>query len=248
MYRLEDYVVIVTGGARGIGKAISLMAASEGAQVVVNYFKSEIDAQCVVTEIRENKGKAIAIQGDVTKDDEVEKMVDHVYEKFGKIDVLVNNAGVIRDMLLVQMEWDDWHKVINVNLGGMFLCTKAVVKYMIFQKSGKIINVSSVAAEKGGKGHCNYASSKGGVNAFTRSMAVELAPKGIRVNAVAPGMILTDISKAVRRRANEKILSMIPAGRYGTPEEVAKVVTFLASDDASYITGEIINVTGGMSA
>lgn len=246
MSRLKDRVAIVTGGARGIGRAISVAMAEEGAQVIVNFFKSEEEAGDLIEQIRDNDGRALAIKADVTQADEVEAMVDSVYQQFGRVDVLVNNAGIIRDMLLLEMEEKDWDSVVNVSLGGAFRCTKAVVKYMMLQKSGKIINISSIAAERGGRGHSNYASAKGGLNAFVKSMAVELAPKGISVNAVAPGVIVTDMSRDLRRRAQDQVLARIPMGRFGTPKEVAKVVVFLASEDASYITGEVIHVTGGM--
>jgi 3-oxoacyl-[acyl-carrier protein] reductase len=246
MAKLKDKVAIVTGGAGGIGRTICVAMAQEGAQVIVNFCKNGKGAEDLVNKIQNNGNVALAMKADLTRIDEVEAMVDSVYQRFERIDILVNNAGIIRDMLLLEMEEEDWLSVINVNLGGVYRCTKAVVKYMILHKSGRIINVSSIAAEKGGRGNCNYASAKGGINAFNKSMAVELAPKGISVNAVAPGVIVTDMSKDVRRRAKDKILSLIPMGRFGKPEEVANVVVFLASDSASYITGEVIHVTGGM--
>jgi len=242
---LRNKVVIVTGASRGIGKAISLALSEKGSKVVVNYSKSEAEANTVVEQIVSNGGFAVSYRADVTNTEQVEQMVDEMFEKFGKIDILVNNAGVIRDQLLLSMKEEDWSLVIDVNLGGVFHCTKAVAKYMTLQKSGKIINVSSIAGKRGGRGHCNYATSKGAINAFTKSMAIELAPKGISVNAVSPGIILTEMSEAVRKRAGDTLLPRIPMGRYGTIEEVSKVVVFLASEYASYITGEIINVTGG---
>jgi 3-oxoacyl-[acyl-carrier protein] reductase len=246
MTRLKDKVAIVTGGAGGIGKAICVAMAREGAHVIVNFCKNGKGAEDLVKKIQNNGNVALAMRADLTRIDEVDAMVDSVYQRFERIDILVNNAGIIRDMLLLEMEEEDWSSVIDVNLGGVYRCTKTVVKYMMLHKSGRIINVSSIAAERGCRGHCNYASAKGGINAFNKSMAVELAPKGISVNAVAPGIIVTDMSKDVRRRAKDKILSLIPMGRFGKPEEVASVVVFLASDGASYITGEVIHVTGGM--
>ncbi len=243
--KLKEKVALVTGASRGLGKAIALYLAEEGAQVVVNYSKSVAKADEVVDAIRSSGGTALAMQADVSCWQEVEKMVDTIYEKCGRIDILVNNAGVTRDELLMALEEEDWNTVIATNLGGLFHCTKAVAKYMVVQKSGRIINISSVAGEKGGRGQSNYAASKGGVNAFTRSIAMELAPKNITVNAVAPGVVETEMSSTVIRRAKDYILNAVALKRFGQPVEIAKVVAFLASDDSSYITGEIIRVDGG---
>ena len=243
--KLKDNVALVTGASRGLGKAIALQLASDGAQVVVNYATSSDKAAEVVSTIQAGGGKALAMQADVSKLEEVEKMVDTIYEQFGRIDILVNNAGVTRDELLVSMEREDWDTVISTNLGGLFNCTKAVAKYMMMQKNGRIINMSSVAGERGGRGQSNYAASKGAVNAFTRSVAMELARKKITVNAVAPGVVATEMSSEVIRRAQDIILDSVALKRLGQPGEIAKVVAFLASDDASYITGEIIRVDGG---
>ena len=243
--KLKDKVALVTGASRGLGKAIALQLASDGAQVVVNYATSSDKAEEVVSTIQSGGGKALAMQADVSNLEEVEKMVDTIYEQFGQIDILVNNAGVTRDELLISMEREDWDKVISTNLGGLFNCTKAVAKYMMVQKSGRIINMSSVAGERGGRGQSNYAASKGAVNAFTRSVAMELARKKITVNAVAPGVVATEMSSEVIRRAQDIILDSVALKRLGQPEEIAKVVAFLASDDSSYITGEIIRVDGG---
>lgn len=245
MGRLKDKVAIVTGGATGIGKTICLTLAEEGAKVVINHFNTPKEAIEVNDEINSKGGISILSSADVTKGKEVEKMVEEVDNKFGRIDILVNNAGIIKDSLLLSMEEKDWDSVINVNLGGVFHCTKTVVKYMILQKEGVIINISSVAAEVGGKGYCNYVTSKGGINSFTKAMATELANKGIRVNAVSPGIIVSKISEHLRKSKGDKLLDLIPMKRFGTQREVAKVVAFLVSDDASYITGEIIHVTGG---
>ncbi len=243
--KLKDKVALVTGASRGLGKAIAVQLASDGAQVVVNYATSSDKAAEVVSTIQSGGGKALAMQADVSNLEEVEKMVDTIYEQFGHIDILVNNAGVTRDELLISMEREDWDKVISTNLGGLFNCTKAVAKYMMVQKSGRIINMSSVAGERGGRGQSNYAASKGAVNAFTRSVAMELARKKITVNAVAPGVVATEMSSEVIRRAQDIILDSVALKRLGQPEEIAKVVAFLASDDSSYITGEIIRVDGG---
>jgi 3-oxoacyl-[acyl-carrier protein] reductase len=199
----------------------------------------------VVAAIKAEGGKALAMKADVSHLEEVEKMVDAIYEQFGRIDILVNNAGVTRDELLISMEREDWDRVIATNLGGLFNCSKAVAKYMMMQKSGRIINMSSVAGERGGRGQSNYAASKGAVNAFTRSVAMELARKKVTVNAVAPGVVETEMSSEVIRRAQDIILNSVALKRLGQPEEIAKVVAFLASDDSSYITGEVIRVDGG---
>jgi 3-oxoacyl-[acyl-carrier protein] reductase len=243
--KLKDKVALVTGASRGLGKAIALQLAAEGARVTVNYMKSADQAEEVVKEVISRGGSAAAVQADITSLAEVEKMVDSLYEQFGRIDILVNNAGVTKDELLISMTPEDWDSVIKTNLGGLFNCTKAVAKYMMVQKSGRIINISSVAGERGGRGQSNYAASKGGINAFTRSVAMELAPKKITVNAVAPGVVETEMSSTVIRRAKDIILDAVALKRLGQPEEIAKVVAFLASDDSSYITGEVIRVDGG---
>lgn len=243
--KLKEKIALVTGGSRGLGKAIAMQLARDGAQVVVNYVTSSDKAEEVVQAITAGGGKALAMKADVSDLEAVEKMVDTIYEQFGRIDILVNNAGITRDELLISMERDDWDKVIATNLGGLFNCSKAVAKYMMVQKSGRIINMSSVAGERGGRGQSNYAASKGAVNAFTRSVAMELAPKKITVNAVAPGVVETEMSSTVIRRAKDIILNSVALKRLGQPEEIARVVAFLASDDASYITGEIIHVDGG---
>ena len=243
--KLKEKVALVTGASRGLGKTIALQLAADGAQVIVNYLASADKAEEVVAAIQSEGGKALAMKADVSNLEEVEKMVDTVYEQFGRIDILVNNAGVTRDELLISMEREDWDKVIATNLGGLFNCTKSVAKYMMMQKSGRIINMSSVAGERGGRGQSNYAASKGAVNAFTRSVAMELARKKVTVNAVAPGVVETEMSSEVIRRAQDIILNSVALKRLGQPEEIAKVVAFLASDDSSYITGEVIRVDGG---
>jgi 3-oxoacyl-[acyl-carrier protein] reductase len=243
--KLKEKIALVTGGSRGLGKAIALQLAADGAQVVVNYATSTDKAEEVVGAITSGGGKALSMKADVSHLEEVEKMVDTIYEQFGRIDILVNNAGVTRDELLISMEREDWDRVIATNLGGLFNCTKSVAKYMMMQKSGRIINMSSVAGERGGRGQSNYAASKGAVNAFTRSVAMELARKKVTVNAVAPGVVETEMSSEVIRRAQDIILNSVALKRLGQPEEIAKVVAFLASDDSSYITGEVIRVDGG---
>jgi len=246
--RLKDKVIVVTGGTRGLGKSIVTHLAREGAIVYCNFLKSKKEAESLVREGESRGERIFSIQTDVANLEEVERMVDEIYRKWERVDVLVNNAGVTRDELLISMAKKDWDLVINTNLGGVFNCTKAVAKYMITQKSGRIINISSVAGERGGRGQSNYAASKGGINAFTRAVAMELARKGITVNAIAPGIIETDMSSQVIRRARDVIVDSIALRRMGKAEEIAHVVVFLASDESSYITGEVIRVDGGLKS
>lgn len=242
---IKDKVVVVTGASRGIGRSIALSVARAGAVTIVNYVRDSASAEDVVREIVGFGGVAKSIQADVADTDAVNRMAEAVFDEFKRIDVLINNAAIVKDGLLLTMEADDWNDVINTNLGGVYNCTRAVLRYMIMKKSGKIINMSSVAADKGGKGQANYAASKGAVNSFTRAVAMELAPKKITVNAVAPGVIETEMSETVVRRAKDQILDMIALKRLGTPDDIAKVVLFLASDASDYITGEVIHVDGG---
>jgi 3-oxoacyl-[acyl-carrier protein] reductase len=243
--KLKDKVAIVTGASGGIGKAITLHLTAAGATVVCNYCTNQQKAEAVVQAAREAGGSAVSMQGDVRSFAEMETMTASVIAQFGRIDILVNNAGITRDELLLSMSDKAWKDVIETNLYGAFNCTKAVAQQMMFQKKGRIINISSVAGDRGGRGQTNYAASKGGLNAFTRAVAIELAPKNITVNAVAPGVIETEMSQEVMRRAKETVMTHIPLRRVGTCDEVASTVVFLASDDATYITGQIIRVDGG---
>lgn len=241
---LHNQVALVTGASRGIGRAIALELAAAGAKVAVNYASSSGAAAAVVAEIEALGGEAIALQGDVSQEAEVDALVKAVMEKFGRIDVLVNNAGITRDTLLLRMKPEDWNAVINLNLSGVFLCTRAVSKIMLKQKSGRIINISSIVGEMGNPGQSNYAAAKAGVIGFTKSVAKELASRSITVNAVAPGFIETDMTHGLDA---EGLLKFIPLGRLGQAVEVAGVVRFLAADAAAgYITGQVINVDGGM--
>lgn len=243
--RLRDRVAVVTGASRGIGRAIALALAAEGANVAINYASSSGAADEVVAEITAAGGGAIALQADVSKVDQVEALFNAVTEKWGRIDVLVNNAGITRDTLLLRMKPEDWQAVIDLNLTGVFLCTRGVSKLMLKQKSGRIINIASVAGQMGNPGQANYSAAKAGVIGFTKTIAKEFASRGITVNAVAPGFISTDMTKDLK--GTEEILKFIPLGRYGEPEEVAGLVRFLAADPAAaYITGQAINVDGGM--
>jgi 3-oxoacyl-[acyl-carrier protein] reductase len=243
--KLKDKVAIVTGASGGIGKAIALHLSAAGATVVCNYCTNQQNAEAVVQTAREAGGSAVSMQGDVRSFIEMEAMTASVIAQFGRIDILVNNAGITRDELLLSMSDKDWRDVIETNLYGAFNSTKAVAQQMMFQKKGRIINISSVAGDRGGRGQTNYAASKGGLNAFTRAAAIELAPKNITVNAVAPGVIETEMSQEVVRRAKETVMNHIPLKRLGTCDEVASLVVYLASDDAAYITGQIIRVDGG---
>ena len=242
--RLRDRVAVITGASRGIGRAVALALAAEGANVVVNYASSSAAAQDVVAAITDAGGSAIALQADVSKLEQIDTLVKDTLEKFGRIDILVNNAGITRDTLLLRMKPEDWQAVIDLNLTGVFLCTKAVSKVMLKQRSGRIINIASVAGQMGNPGQANYSAAKAGVIGFTKTVAKELAVRGITVNAVAPGFIVTDMTSDLK---SEEILKYIPLGRYGEPEEVAGMVRFLAADSAAaYITGQVFNVDGGM--
>jgi len=242
---ITDKVVVVTGGSRGIGRAIVELFGAEGADVTFLYRQDAAAAAEILAAGRSAGWRTSAAQVDVRDPQACAAAVERIGERCGRIDVLVNNAGVIRDNLLGLLEDEDVQVVLDTNVGGVFNMTRAVVPHMIAQRAGKIINVSSVAGEKGGRGQTNYAASKGAINAFTRALAVELAPRRITVNSVAPGVIETEMSREVRERAGEEVKSRILLRRFGTPVEVAYAVWFLASRFADYITGEILHVDGG---
>ncbi|MEM9152649.1 MAG: 3-oxoacyl-[acyl-carrier-protein] reductase [Cyanobacteria bacterium P01_F01_bin.3] len=242
---LDGKVAIITGSSRGIGKATALALAEQGGKVVVNYARSSEAADAVVAEIEGNGGEVIALQADVSQADQVDALIKATIDKFGRIDVLVNNAGITRDTLLLRMKPADWQAVIDLNLTGVFLCTRAVSKIMLKQRSGRIINISSVAGLMGNPGQANYSAAKAGVIGFTKTIAKELAPRGVTANVVAPGFIATDMTGDLKN--TEEILKFIPLGRYGQPDEVAGLIRFLAADpSAAYITGQVMNVDGGM--
>ena len=241
---LREQVAVVTGASRGIGRAIAQEFAKLGATVVVNYASSSKAAEELVSDITAAGGNAIALQADVSKEEQVDGLVKTVLEKFNKIDILVNNAGITRDTLLLRMKPEDWQAVINLNLTGVYLCTRAVSKGMLKKRSGRIINIASVAGQMGNPGQANYSAAKAGVIGLTKTLAREFASRGITVNAVSPGFIDTDMTSEIQ---SEEILKAIPLGRYGKPEEIAGMVRFLAADNAAaYITGQTFNVDGGM--
>ena len=243
---LSGKVALVTGGARGIGGACSLALARLGATVIINYCRSKDAAERLQEEIAGAGGQARTFQADVSKPDEVEAMFAFLRREYARLDILVNNAGIIRDTLLLLMKLDDWQSVQDVNVTGTFLCTRCAVEMMLRQHGGKIITIASASAVSGGRGQTNYAASKGALVSFTRASAVELGRKGIQINAVLPGIIETDMSKAIRERAGEALLERIPVRRFGKPSEVASLVAFLASEESNYIIGQAIAIDGGL--
>jgi 3-oxoacyl-[acyl-carrier protein] reductase len=244
---LDGKLALVTGASRGIGRATALALASAGADVVVNHRRSAEAATAVHDAIEALGRNAWVVQADVASAEDVSALFERVAAIRGRLDILVNNAGLARDALLGSLELSDWNAVVGVNLGGTFLCSRAALPLMLPHGSGKIVNVASVAALRANRGQAAYAAAKGGVVAFTRACAVELARKGIQVNAVLPGMVETEMSARVRRNAGDELLAAIPARRFGTAEEVAGLVTFLASSHADYITGQAVVIDGGAS-
>jgi 3-oxoacyl-[acyl-carrier protein] reductase len=242
--RLAREVAIVTGAARGIGKSIALALVREGAIVIISDINEEIHQ--VAEEINCSGGQAVAVVGNVTKMADCETLVDTAVKQFGKIDILVNNAGITKDNLLLRMSEEDWDTVLTINLKGTFLCTKAAIKPMMKQRSGKIINIASVIGQMGNPGQANYAASKGGVIAFTKTMAKELGSRNIRVNAIAPGFIESKMTEVLSEEAKANLTRLIPLGTLGKPDYVAEAVVFLASPAACYTTGQVLNVDGGM--
>jgi 3-oxoacyl-[acyl-carrier protein] reductase len=243
---LNNKSVLVTGASRGIGRAIALCFAKNGARVAVNYSGSEARANEVVEEIKANGGTAFAIKADISSSEDVTSMMKSVINEFGSLDVLVNNAGITRDNLLMRMKEEDWDAVINTNLKGVFLTTKAVTRQMMKQRQGRIINIASIVGVSGNPGQANYVAAKAGVIGLTKTAAKELSSRGITVNAIAPGFIETDMTGKLEEGIKEDMLRNIPLARFGQPEDIAAAAAFLASDASSYITGQTIHVDGGM--
>ena len=243
---LGGKVALITGASRGIGRAIAIRLAAEGAKIAVNYAGNTAAAEEVKAAIEQSGGTAMLIQTDVSDAVAAAEMVARVHEEFGGLDILVNNAGITRDTLLLRMKDEDFDTVINTNLKGVYACTKAAAKLMTKQRSGRIVNLTSVVGEIGNVGQTNYAAAKAGVIGFTKAAAQELAPRGVTVNAIAPGFIDTDMTAVLKDNIREKIVEGIPLGALGKPEHVADAVLFLVSDAASYITGQTLNVDGGM--
>jgi len=243
---LGNQTCVVTGSSRGIGRGIATDLGGHGADVVVNYRSSEAEAQAVVEEIREQGGNAITAQADVAEQEEVLAMRDRAVDEFGSIDVLVNNAGITIDKKFEKMTRADWETVMDVNLGGVFNCTDAFYDQLKQAENGRLINISSVVGQQGNIGQANYATTKSGLFGFTRTLALELAPTGSTANCVAPGFVRTDMLDEVPQRVQEKILREIPLDRFATVEDIAGIVRFVASEESSYMTGQVLGVNGGM--
>ncbi|MEW9050438.1 MAG: 3-oxoacyl-[acyl-carrier-protein] reductase [Neobacillus sp.] len=243
---LAGKIALVTGASRGIGREIALELARQGANVAVNYSGSEAKANEVVDEIKTMGREAFAVKCDVSNAEEVAAMVKDTTSRFGRLDILVNNAGITRDNLLMRMKEEEWDDVLNINLKGVFLCTKAVTRQMMKQRIGRIINISSVVGVSGNPGQANYVAAKAGVIGLTKTTAKELATRNITVNVIAPGFITTDMTDKLTDELKTEMLKQIPLARLGEPKDIAKATAFLASDDAGYITGQTLNINGGM--
>lgn len=243
---LKNRVALVTGASRGIGRAVAIELAANGAEVIINYHGNINAAEDVLSEITRSGGRGTIIRADVSNPEEVSLMLAEVKSTFGRLDILVNNAGITRDTLLLRMKSEDWERVLDTNLTGAFNCTKEALKLILKSENGCIINISSVVGQIGNPGQCNYSAAKAGLMGFTKSLARELAGKNIRVNAIAPGFIETDMTSVLSGEIRDKLMGQIPLGKLGCPEDVANAVLFLVSPAAGYITGQTINVDGGM--
>ena len=239
-------VTLITGGSRGIGRAIALQLASQGMRIAVNYVRDADAAAEVVQRVEEAGSQAVALQGDVTKSEDVERLFAQTAEAFGPVEVLVNNAGIIRDSLLMRMSDEDWDSVVDLDLRSVFLCTRAGIRTMVRGRWGRVINIGSIVGLRGNPGQANYAAAKAGLVGFTQSVAKEVASRNITVNCVAPGYVETDIVEDLPQELKNYIMERVPVGRFGRPEEISGLVGFLASDAASYITGQAIAVDGGL--
>ncbi|MBM2825677.1 MAG: 3-oxoacyl-[acyl-carrier-protein] reductase, partial [Dehalococcoidales bacterium] len=244
---LSNKVAIVTGSGRGIGRAIALRLAEAGADIIINDVGESSAVDSVVEEIKAMNRKSMAIIADISLAADVERLVEQTIANYGRVDILVNNAGITRDQLIIRMSEEDWDKVMTVNLKSVFLCTRAVLRHMLKQRSGRIINMASIVGIIGNAGQANYASAKAGIIGFTRSIAKEVASRGITVNAIAPGFIDTKMTQQLEEKQRQELMRRIPLGYLGTPRDVAEAVAFLASDEARYITGQVLNVDGGMA-
>ncbi len=244
--QLDGKVALVTGASRGIGRSIALMLAARGADIVINYAGNTEAAEQTKAEVEALGRKALVVKVDVGDTAACEKMLEDVVAAMGKIDILVNNAGITRDTLLMRMKEADWDAVLTTNLKSVYNCTKAAIKYMMKARSGRIVNISSVVGAMGNAGQANYAAAKAGILGFTKAVAKETASRGITVNAVAPGFIATDMTAVLSDKVVDNLKAGIPMGRLGAPEDIAKAVAFLVSDDAAYITGQTLHVNGGM--
>ena len=244
--RLANKIAIVTGGSRGIGRGIALKLASEGAKVVVNYRANAAAAEEVVGLIKKQGGEASAVQADVSLMTEARRLIQTAVDAYGRLDILVNNAGTTRDMLIMLMKEDDWDLVINTNLKSVFNCCKAAARTMMKQRCGHIVNITSVSGLAGQAGQTNYSASKAGIIGFTKALAKELGARNITVNAVAPGFVYTDLTADLSQELLDMALKLTPLNRFGTPEDMANAVAFLASDEANFITGQVLSVDGGL--
>ncbi len=243
----KDKKVVITGGSKGLGKAISLHFAREGARVAVNYSSDDQSAATAEADLKDLTENVLILKADISVEKEAREMIDQVLDQWESVDILVNNAGIIRDKMLMFLNEDDWDRVLDVSLKGTYLCSRLVIKSMIAQRSGRIINMTSPSAITGRASQTNYSAAKGGVVSFSKSLSKEVARLGITVNAVCPGVISTPMTEALEQKVKDDLLSMIPVGKFGKPDDIAQAVLFLASEKAGYITGQVLTVDGGLT-